>query len=97
MRSICDTLSNLQRSFELPQKPWDHGHKKRKWLKQPQSLFHLAIPHKSHHFCCFDECAVRHISSSNVNINSKSYVSRLSFRFLWLCVILLKRLEIQKN
>ena len=35
---------------ELPQKHWHHIHNNRNWLKQPQSHFHWAIPHKSHHF-----------------------------------------------
>ena len=29
-RSICDTLFDLKRSFEVPQKPWHHGRNKRK-------------------------------------------------------------------
>ena len=49
-RSICDSLFDLLRSSELPQKPWHHGHSNRKWLKQPQSHFHWAIPHRSRHF-----------------------------------------------
>ena len=47
-------------SPELPQKPWHHGHNKRKWLKQPQSHFHWAIPHKiCWFFWHFDVCSVR--------------------------------------
>ena len=34
--SFCDILFNLQRSSELSQKRWHHGHNKRKWLKHPQ-------------------------------------------------------------
>ena len=47
MRSICDNLFDLQRSSELPQKRWHHTHN-RKWLKQSQSHFHYAIPHRGH-------------------------------------------------
>ena len=36
----CDTLFDMLRSTELPQKPRHHGHNKRRWLKQPQSHFH---------------------------------------------------------
>ena len=57
-RSICDSLFDLLRSSELPQKPWHHGHSNRKWLKQPQSHFYWAVPSKSRIFRCFDVCSV---------------------------------------
>ena len=87
-RSICDTLFDLYLSSELPQKPWQHGHNNRKWLKQPQSHFRWAIPHKSHHFLlfwCMLFTVTLYISSSSENMNSTVRVSRLPFRFLWLC------------
>ena len=38
---------------------WHHSHDDRKWLKQPQSHFHWAIPHKATIFRCFDLFSVR--------------------------------------
>ena len=86
-RSICDTLFDLWRSSELPQKLCHHCHSNRKWLKQPQIHFHWVVPHKSRHFLllwCILYTVTPDISSSSQNINSTARVSRLSFRFLWL-------------
>ena len=58
-RSICDTYFDLQRSSELPQKPWHHVHNDINWLKQPQIHFYLAAPSKVPIFRCFDVCSVR--------------------------------------
>ena len=80
---------DLQRSSELPQKPWHLGHNNRKWLKQPESNFYWAVPSKSRHFpmfWCMLCTATPDISSSGENINSTARVSRLYFRFLWLCL-----------
>ena len=83
----------LWRSSELPQKPWHHGHNNRKWLKQPKSHFYRAVPSKSCHFSlfwCMLCTVIPNISSSGENINSTAHLSRLSFRFLWLCFYVLK-------
>ena len=88
MKSICDTHFDLYRSSELNQKPWHHNQNKRKRLKKPQSNFHWVIPHRSHLFSmfwCMLSMATPDISSSRENINSTARVSRVSFRFLWLC------------
>ena len=80
---------------ELPQKRWRHGHNNGKWLKLPQSRFHYAIAHKSHHFLlfwCMLCTATPHISSSSENVNSTTRVFRLSFLFLWQwCYVTLKK------
>ena len=97
MKSICDTLFDLLRSSELPQKPWHHNQNKRKRLKQPQSNFHWVIPHRSHHFSMFScmlYMATPDISSSRENINSTARVSRVSFRFLWLSSNELKHADV---
>ena len=73
---------------DLPQKPWCHGHNNRKSLKQPQSHFHWAIPHRSRHFSLFWSmlcAATPDISTWSKNINNTARVFRLSLRFLWLC------------
>ena len=62
----------------LPQKPWHHGHNNRKWLKQPQSHFHWAVPHKSCHFLLFRWMLCTNtpdISSSSENINIRPVFS----------------------
>ena len=53
LRSIFYNLLNLQRSSELSQKRFHHIYNIRKSLKQPQSHFHLAVPHKRHYFLLF--------------------------------------------
>ena len=40
----------LQRSSELPQKPWYHGHNNRKWVKQPQLFLLSSSQQKSPFF-----------------------------------------------
>ena len=79
-------------SSKLPQKPWHHSHNNRKWLKQPQSLFHRGIPRKSHHFLLlwYMLCmATPDSSSSSKNINSTARVSRLSLNgdYSWMVTI----------
>ena len=54
-RSICDTLFDMQRSSELPQKPW-----------QPQSHFHWAVPQKSCHFSLFSSSSENINSTARV-------------------------------
>ena len=76
---------SLCQSSELPQKHWHHSHNNRNWLKQPQSHFHLAIPHRSYHFSLFwcILCTVTpDISSSGENINKYDLGFRTIFLFL---------------
>ena len=85
MRSICDNLFDLQGYSKLPQKCWRHSHNKRKC---PKVIFTKHFLTKATIFRCFDVCSVQppQIPSSNENINNMNTVSRLSFRFLWICM-----------
>ena len=49
------------------------GFNNRNWLKQPQSRFHWAIPHKSHHFSLL-WCILR---TANPNISSSTKISTI--------------------
>ena len=60
MRSICDTLFDLQRSSQPPQKPSHHGHNNRNWLKNSlKVIFTKKFLAKVAIFCCFDVCSVQ--------------------------------------
>ena len=94
IQQIITHKEHLRYSFDLwrysglLQKPWHHGHN-RKWLKQPRSHFLWAIPHQSLHFSlfwCMLCTTTPNISSSSENIKITTRVSRLSFRFLLLCL-----------
>ena len=81
-------VDNCLRSWQLPQKGWHHDHNNRGWLKQLQSHFSKANLPKGLPFSlfwCMQCTSISDISSSSENINSTARVSRLSFRFLWLC------------
>ena len=48
------------KNFQVkPQKRWHHNHNNKKWLKQPESHFHEALPHKNQLPCSFDVFSVR--------------------------------------
>ena len=75
--------------FETASEALAPYHNNRNWLKQLQSHFHRAIPHKIYYFLLFWwllSTATPGTWSSSRNINNTPCVSRLSFRFLWLWV-----------
>ena len=74
-RSICDTLFDLKRSSELPQK---------KPIKTSQGNSSQKSPFFA--VLMYTLYGNRIILSSSENINSKGRVSRISFCILWLCL-----------
>ena len=72
---ICSNL------LQLPQKPLHCSNKNGKWKEKRKSSLQAAFLLSR----CISCTAIPEISSSSLNTNNTARVSRLFFRFLWLC------------